>query len=383
MALYPCRECHRQVSTEAPFCPSCGVPEPTRGMAPAPVHRQPAAGPTIAPPSPLRPAPPPYPSRPVAAPGAPATKSGAGWPTLGLIGTGVVFVGIMVAGGGAKGSGSNGGIGNGFAPSGTSSDATARANDSTEAGAIRAHLASATRAELARLDGLDHKWRFAHDSATHARATAALLDSIESLLRASAPDAARAVLNDLEQPLTPAQTERRTVLEERARARADAAARAAQAASENAADAQKWSYSATTDEMTGRTSRMAMIESENTVSFGFPYEGAQHGHLVIRNHPSFGRDVILQIEQGQVLCPSYEDCTIRVRFDDGAPERWTAAGAADHSTTSVFIRASTRFVQRMRAAKVVRIAVPVYQEGQPAFEFRVGGFDNQRYTTGS
>ena len=128
---------------------------------------------------------------------------------------------------------------------------------------------------------------------------------------------------------------------------------------------------------------MATISSENTVNFGFPYQGAQHATLVIRNHPSYGRDVLVQIEQGQILCPSYEDCTVRVRFDEGSPERWTAAGPSDNGTTTVFLRASTRFVQRMRNANVVRIAIPVYQEGEPAFEFRVGGFDNQRYTTGS
>ena len=29
MALKPCRECNKKVSTEASVCPSCGVPNPT------------------------------------------------------------------------------------------------------------------------------------------------------------------------------------------------------------------------------------------------------------------------------------------------------------------------------------------------------------------
>jgi hypothetical protein len=37
----------------------------------------------------------------------------------------------------------------------------------------------------------------------------------------------------------------------------------------------------------------------------------------------------------------------------------------------------------MRAARVVRIQIPVYQEGNPAFEFRVGGYDHERYTRGN
>ena len=134
--------------------------------------------------------------------------------------------------------------------------------------------------------------------------------------------------------------------------------------------------------MTGKASRWAVVQSENTVDFSFPYNGPQHASLTIRNHPSYGRDVILQIQEGQILCPSYDDCTVRVRFDDGAAESWTAAGAADHSSTSVFIRSGARFLQRMRAAKVVRIQIPVYQEGNPAFEFRVGGYDHERYTRG-
>jgi RNA polymerase subunit RPABC4/transcription elongation factor Spt4 len=31
MALKSCRECNKKVSTEAPVCPSCGVPNPTEG----------------------------------------------------------------------------------------------------------------------------------------------------------------------------------------------------------------------------------------------------------------------------------------------------------------------------------------------------------------
>ena len=30
MALKPCRECNKKVSTEASVCPLCGVPNPTK-----------------------------------------------------------------------------------------------------------------------------------------------------------------------------------------------------------------------------------------------------------------------------------------------------------------------------------------------------------------
>jgi hypothetical protein len=66
----------------------------------------------------------------------------------------------------------------------------------------------------------------------------------------------------------------------------------------------KWSYATSVDPMTGRDSASASIDSENTVSFDFPYQGAQRATLTIRNHPSHGRDVFLSIERGQFPCPS-------------------------------------------------------------------------------
>jgi hypothetical protein len=156
----------------------------------------------------------------------------------------------------------------------------------------------------------------------------------------------------------------------------------AAAAAEARRLAEKWAYSSTTDPMTSGTSRFASIVSENTVSFRFPYEGEQRARLTLRDHPSYGRDVILRIEQGQFLCESYSGCMVRVRFDEGRPEQWNAGGPSDHSTTSLFIRNYSRFVQRLRSAKVVRIQAGVYQEGQPTFEFHVGGFDSERYGRG-
>lgn len=167
--------------------------------------------------------------------------------------------------------------------------------------------------------------------------------------------------------------------EEAERVRAAAAVAAAEA--QRLAD--KWSYRVNEDPMTSRKSRFASIESENTVDFDFPYQGSQRGTLTLRDHPTYGRDVIFSIERGQLLCPSYDDCQVRVRFDEGSSERWNAVGPSDNSSTSIFIRNQARFVQKLRAAKVVRLQVRIYQQGEPMFEFQVGGFDNMRYKEGS
>lgn len=92
-----------------------------------------------------------------------------------------------------------------------------------------------------------------------------------------------------------------------------------------------------------------------------------------------GNDVIFAIERGQLLCPSYEGCTILVRFDNGEPASFSANPPADHSTESVFITNYDRFVTKMRVAKQVRISPQVYQQGSVVFTFDVSGFDAKKF----
>lgn len=141
----------------------------------------------------------------------------------------------------------------------------------------------------------------------------------------------------------------------------------------------QWIYSKYEDPMAKGATSQASVQSSNTVAFGFPYQGPQRGRLSLRTHPRHGKDVIFQIEKGQILCRSYEDCIILIRFDDGAAEKFSAVGAADNSTETIFIRNYSRFVQRMLAAKRVRLAVSIYQQGEPVFDFDVSGFDQEKY----
>jgi len=141
----------------------------------------------------------------------------------------------------------------------------------------------------------------------------------------------------------------------------------------------QWRYEAIEEPMTGKTRYTAMVDSSNTVNLGFPYNGEQQGSLTLRTHPQYGKDVIFGIEQGQILCPSYEGCQVQVRFDEGKPIRFQASGAADHSTEHVFIDDYTEFVSRLKKAKRVRLAIEIYQNGSPAFEFDISGFDTAKY----
>jgi hypothetical protein len=59
-----------------------------------------------------------------------------------------------------------------------------------------------------------------------------------------------------------------------------------------------WAYRTTEDSM-GRKQSFASVESTNTLSFGFPYQNAQHGTLTIRKSAQWGTNVLVRIEHGQ------------------------------------------------------------------------------------
>lgn len=148
---------------------------------------------------------------------------------------------------------------------------------------------------------------------------------------------------------------------------------------ETSTSGSQWEYSQNEDKMSGSTTYHAYILSTNTVEFDFPYSGEQHAILSLRDSPRHGKDVIFRIEKGQILCNSYEDCSVLVRFDDEKAINYSAIGAADNSTETIFIRNYGKFVEKMRKAKLVRISTNIYQQGAPVFEFNVSDFDQNKY----
>lgn len=142
---------------------------------------------------------------------------------------------------------------------------------------------------------------------------------------------------------------------------------------------ESWSYGSSADSMTGKPIRNATTDSMNTVDFSFPYAGAQHGTLLVRKHPRFGNDVIFTIERGQFGC-GFDGCAILVRFDDGKAEQYIGNEPDDHSSTAVFLSPASRFMTRMRHAKVVRIESSFFQQGRQVFTFDVAGFDDKKFS---
>jgi hypothetical protein len=100
------------------------------------------------------------------------------------------------------------------------------------------------------------------------------------------------------------------------------------------APASNWTYDTSKDEMRGGVERFASLDAENTVKLDFPY-GEQRGRILIRQSPRFGFDIMVGVPSGQIMCNSYTNSHINVKFDDGPIQRFGCTDASD-GTNNMF-----------------------------------------------
>lgn len=129
-----------------------------------------------------------------------------------------------------------------------------------------------------------------------------------------------------------------------------------------------WITDERTDSMSGRITKFASLSSSNSHSFGWPYEGQTRARMLLRTEGK-SRDVIVSIDQGQIICHSFTNCRVEVRFDDAPPEKYRGSESADNDSTVVFLSPASKFMAKAAKAKKIKIALVIYQEGVRIFEF--------------
>ena len=135
----------------------------------------------------------------------------------------------------------------------------------------------------------------------------------------------------------------------------------------------KWSYSENTDQMRGTSEKWANLSSEDVVRTNWPYE-QQPMRLVIRRRSTDGVNVMLQIS-GQFICRSYNGTKVTVKFDNGPLESFNCSEADSGPNDVVFITPAARFINRLKASKVMMLEAPVYEIGNSQVTFNVEGLE--------
>lgn len=130
-----------------------------------------------------------------------------------------------------------------------------------------------------------------------------------------------------------------------------------------------WMYRVVPDQMTGKETKLATLESNNSLSLEFPYGGRNYGSIAVRQHPRMGRDVMVQVEKGQILCRLSASCKVLVRFDDAEPVEFRGSPSSDHDSRVVFLQNSEAFLRGARSAKSILVQFGMYQAGNQVLRF--------------
>lgn len=147
----------------------------------------------------------------------------------------------------------------------------------------------------------------------------------------------------------------------------------------SSAMAGNWTYGEIKDEMRGTVSTYSKNESVNTVNFGFPYAGVQHGTIMILD-----KGVLFHIKKGQIVCTGGGEigtCSVLVKFDDGVATYAYARKLGDESTDIIFT--AHRFLSNLVKSKKLKIQVEVYHNGSPVFDFDLRGLKHTQVSINS
>lgn len=135
----------------------------------------------------------------------------------------------------------------------------------------------------------------------------------------------------------------------------------------------KWRYNEDTDQMRNTKSYWAMLTSENSVDFDFPYNGGSTLKMELRKSAKYGNDIYFTISKGQFSC-GYDGCHATIKFDDGKPQKISLVGAADGDMTTLFLSGkASNLAAKIKKSKTMMIELHFFQEGSRQFLFHTEG----------
>lgn len=129
-----------------------------------------------------------------------------------------------------------------------------------------------------------------------------------------------------------------------------------------------WQYSNRPDKFTGKKTQVAKSVSKNSLRLGFPYNGPNKGYLYVREHPTYGTDVIFGVDRGQFNC-ELETCPISIRFDEEEPMHVDMLLPEDRSSDTLFFPNPPEIIEKLKKHRRTMIRVTFFSQGSHVLEF--------------
>lgn len=106
----------------------------------------------------------------------------------------------------------------------------------------------------------------------------------------------------------------------------------------------------------------------------FPY-GEVHGQLWVRKRGGKGLDAAFEVEKGQVLCHSFGDSVVSIKFDEGPIQKFRCTDASDGSNNVAFLLPAGRFLSEVKRSKRAIVEAEFFQQGRQQFTFDTAGLN--------
>jgi hypothetical protein len=133
-----------------------------------------------------------------------------------------------------------------------------------------------------------------------------------------------------------------------------------------AAPKESWNYGQTTDQMTGKVTQWACLDSEDQLQFGFPYEGGTTGTICLRKGRQL--DAYFKIDKGQIVC-GVEGCEASLKVDGAEPITLSGSESSDGDPKFVFFDSYSHVLAIAKKAKQIKVEALYYQEGRQTLTF--------------
>jgi hypothetical protein len=135
-----------------------------------------------------------------------------------------------------------------------------------------------------------------------------------------------------------------------------------------------WYYDSRIDKMSEKKTSYAILTSEDSTYFDFPYKrtGGSYLSIVFRKGPD-GFDAYLKIDEGQMLC-SYSDCKFRLKIGDQEPQTWTGLRSTTHNSDLMFIRDARQFEKIVKSGNPLKIGINFHRAGERVFTFKTEAY---------
>lgn len=148
--------------------------------------------------------------------------------------------------------------------------------------------------------------------------------------------------------------------------------------------ASDWSTSYSNDEMRDTAQKFVQTESDNEVSFDFPYNGGSKLGLMLRSKKTHLKDgitaeslplseAVIVISKGQFLCSAYSDCHVSAKFDNGKIQKFSMSPASGGRSDVLFVDNSKSFIENVKSHKKIIIEADFYNSGAKQFKFDLSG----------